>query len=332
MASQAWRQRVLQVLLLAAPFAALAHHSTANFAAEFVELEGVITAVEWRNPHVEFTLQTRNAAGAAAAWRLIANSLYDLKRAGITREHLNVGATVKIAGHPSEIEQRVALATNMLRADGTEVVLRRDAQAYWSGEHIGGRDRWLIDESRTVAAQEENRGIFRVWSAAEIRAAAVHYPYNAAARAAQAAWNPLDNFMLRCEAPGMPQMMTAPHPHEFIEHGDEITLRVGWFDQVRSIHMSPAVGSAPPPSRLGYSVGHWEDNALVVETTGVDWPYADGIGAPQSAAVRITERFTLRADQRVLNYRATIVNPARLHGTCHLRDVVARTRGSVGAI
>ncbi len=295
-------------LLAAAPLIGRAHHSTANFSAESVEIEGTIIDVAWRNPHVEFTLET----GSAERWRLVSNSLYDLKRAGITRDVLVVGEHVKIAGTPSMIETHVALATNMLRADGTEVVMRRDATPHWSVDHVGGRDHWLVDESRTVAAERENRGLFRVWSASEIRASRVRYPFTEAAIAARVDWNLLDNFMLRCEPPGMPQIMTAPHPYEFVDHGAEITLRSAWFDLQRTIHISSAEAAAsrPTPSALGYSVGHWEGDTLVVETTAIDWPYFDGIGTPQSASVRITERFALSADQRRLDYHVTIVDPA----------------------
>jgi hypothetical protein len=309
------RQRWLTWLVLAAlPLVGRAHHSTANFSQDFIELQGTIGAVDWRNPHVELTLAADGDAGGGAAWRLISNSLYDLKRAGITRELLVVGERVKIAGHPSTIEPHVALVTNLLRADGTEVVLRRDAQAYWSEEHIGGRDHWLIAASEAVDAERENRDLFRVWSASEIRASNVHYPFTEAAVAARAGWNLLDNFMLRCEPPGMPQIMTAPHPYELIDYGAKITLRSAWFDRQRTIHMSAVNAAAVAPSAFGYSTGHWDGDTLVVETMAIDWPYFDGIGTPQSAAVRVTERFTLSADQRRLDYRATIVDPATFTG------------------
>jgi hypothetical protein len=309
------RQRWLTWLVLAVlPLVGHAHHSTANFSTEFIELQGTIKAVDWRNPHVELTLAPDGDAAAGAAWRLISNSLYDLKRAGITSEVLVVGERVKIAGHASTIQPRVALATNMLRADGTEVVLRRDAQAYWSEEHIGGRDHWVVAASETVDAERENRGLFRVWSASEIRASKVHFPFTERAIAARSDWNVLDNFMLRCEPPGMPQIMTAPHPYEFIDEGATITLRSAWFDRQRTIHMAAVGAAAVAPSALGYSTGHWDGDTLVVETAAIDWPYFDGIGTPQSAAVRVTERFTLSADQRRLDYRATIVDPATFTG------------------
>lgn len=50
----------------------------------------------------------------------------------------------------------------------------------------------------------------------------------------------------------------------------------------------------PEPWWFGYSVGHWEDDALVVETTGFrdDMWLDEGSGAPGSSALKLAERFT----------------------------------------
>src|SRR5690606_34253082 len=79
----------------------------------------------------------------------------------------------------------------------------------------------------------------------------------------------------------------------------------------RVIHMNRAAPPAgEPASRLGYSVGAWQNGALVVRTTLVDWPYFDNIGTPQSEDVVITERFVLSADQGTLDYELTVVDGA----------------------
>ena len=67
--------------------------------------------------------------------------------------------------------------------------------------------------------------------------------------------------------------------------------------------MAPAtVPAGLAPSRLGYSIGRWEDDgrSLVVETTGLNWPYYDTIGTPLTPAVE---------DHRALYARATISRP-----------------------
>jgi hypothetical protein len=48
----------------------------------------------------------------------------------------------------------------------------------------------------------------------------------------------------------------------------------------------------PNPSFMGYSVGHWEGDTLVVESTGFnDRPWLDGVGHPRSETMRLTERW-----------------------------------------
>jgi hypothetical protein len=51
----------------------------------------------------------------------------------------------------------------------------------------------------------------------------------------------------------------------------------------------------PSPSWLGYSVGRWEGDTLVVDTAGLnDKGWIDALGHPQSEAMHITERYRRR--------------------------------------
>ena len=107
--------------------------------------------------------------------------------------------------------------------------------------------------------QEESRG-FR----AEL-------PLMPAARDARAAWDPADNLTMQCVAGGMPGVMTrtsAPHPVDFREHEGNIVIRLEVFDIVRTVDMDPeADASEHAATALGYSVGRWEGNSLLVRTT-----------------------------------------------------------------
>ena len=66
---------------------------------------------------------------------------------------------------------------------------------------------------------------------------------------------------------------------------------------------------AQPDNLLGRSVGHWEDEVLVVETTGIDYPHFDKTGIPQSKAVKTLEYFSVNADGSQLDYRVVITDP-----------------------
>jgi len=65
----------------------------------------------------------------------------------------------------------------------------------------------------------------------------------------------------------------------------------------------------PNPSWLGYSVGHWEGDTMVVTTAGFnDRTWLDGGGHPHTEALRITERF-LRRDFGHMDFTMTIDDP-----------------------
>ena len=78
-----------------------------------------------------------------------------------------------------------------------------------------------------------------------------------------------------------------------------------------------------PPSHVGFSTGRWEDNTLVVTTTGIDEPFFDDVGTPQSEDVEIVERFELTETADRLDYTAvvtdpgTFTEPATLAGAWH---------------
>jgi hypothetical protein len=104
--------------------------------------------------------------------------------------------------------------------------------------------------------------------------------------------------------------MDNPYPVEFEDHGDTIVLRLEEWDGVRTIHMNPEPSAElPPPSPMGYSIGHWEGDTLVVETSRIDYPYFDDLGTPQSSSMHLTERFDLDADNARLSWTGEIVDP-----------------------
>jgi hypothetical protein len=68
----------------------------------------------------------------------------------------------------------------------------------------------------------------------------------------------------------------------------------------------------PNPTWLGYSVGHWEGDTLVVESAGFnDRTWLDRAGHPHSESLRVTERFQ-RIDFGHIRYQITFNDPETL--------------------
>ena len=77
-----------------------AHHS---FAAEFdsakpLDLHGVVTKVEWTNPHTYFYIEVEDAKGGVEEWALEMCSPNGLMRRGWTRNTLEIGTEVLVKG------------------------------------------------------------------------------------------------------------------------------------------------------------------------------------------------------------------------------------------
>src|SRR5580698_7667033 len=86
--------------MLASALPVFAHHS---FAAEYdaskpVNLTGVVTKVEWTNPHARFYVDVTDAGGKVVNWDLELASPNVLRRLGWTRDILKVGDAVVVLG------------------------------------------------------------------------------------------------------------------------------------------------------------------------------------------------------------------------------------------
>ncbi len=303
-------RRIVVASFLAVTGPASTHHSI--FAVyddpTYVEVDGVITALDLRNPHITMTMEVDSGSGTADVWHIEGDSANALARRGISVETLGVGERVRIAGYPSKFHERQMLATNMLLPDGQERLLTERPRPW----------RWTPPPppASTAPATETELGrtLFRVWSFDEFLEPRVPPVFTAAALAAQAAWDPsTDMLALRCIPPGMPNAMHSPYPIEFVDEGDRIRLRIEEWEATRLIDMvATAVPDDAPPTPYGYSVGRWEGDTLVVETARIDFPYFDDLGTPMSDQVRMRERFTLSEDGNRLDYELTVTDPPNL--------------------
>jgi len=94
---------ILAVLLalLAASALVSAHHSRAMFDTEtLVSVEGVVTDVQWRNPHMWVTLDVPGENGTIESWGFEGAGAASMVAAGISPQILKVGNKVKIIAHP----------------------------------------------------------------------------------------------------------------------------------------------------------------------------------------------------------------------------------------
>jgi hypothetical protein len=109
--------------LLAAALPLVAHHS---FAAEFdatkaVTLQGVVTKLDWTNPHIWVYLDTKDESGTVAHWQCEGGPPNTLTRNGWSKDSLKIGDQVTVDGFRAKDGTNTCNARSVKLPDGKRV-------------------------------------------------------------------------------------------------------------------------------------------------------------------------------------------------------------------
>jgi hypothetical protein len=113
-----------------------------------------------------------------------------------------------------------------------------------------------------------------------------------------------------CQSPGMPSLALggASYPVEIIATRKQVTVLMEMHQQVRRVHLDQAEHPARPfPQRNGHSIGRWEGQTLVVDTTAIKAiPFGS---VPHSDRVHVVERIRTLDGGAALVNEVTITDP-----------------------
>lgn len=106
------------------PAPAVAHHSLASQFDESkpLTLQGVITRVDWVNPHVYIYLDVKGDSGPVT-WELETLPPATLRRGGLRSDMLGKGQTVTVLGYQARRQAAMAFLRKITFADGKEIVI-----------------------------------------------------------------------------------------------------------------------------------------------------------------------------------------------------------------
>ena len=102
-----------------------AHHA---FAAEFdakkpVEFTGVVTKMEWINPHVWLHMDVKKPDGTTESWGFEAGTPNVLFRRGFTKDSLLPGTRIKVEGYQAKDGTHRANGRDLTFADGKKLFM-----------------------------------------------------------------------------------------------------------------------------------------------------------------------------------------------------------------
>jgi hypothetical protein len=306
--------------------AALAHHS---FSAEFTDdqtdtIEGTVSRVLWRNPHVRYEVDVTAEDGTVTTWELQTNATTGLVPMGWTRDSITNGDRVRVegararSGEPKLYVNYIEMLDDGQRftARGGGAVVRR-AEYETSQPFAANTEAYPID----ITGTWNNSFGFRV-TVDDLEPKP--YPFTDEGRALyEANQAPLSDPALRCVPVGMPRTFGGPRGMQIFDAGAFYLMVFEAGDEHRWIWMDGRQAEENTPlSYTGFSTGRWEGRELVIETDHLQEGWLDGSGLPMhGAGTKTVERWSFNEDGTEISRTMTITDP-------YYTAPLVRTRGS----
>jgi hypothetical protein len=320
----------IAILLATAILSAQAqgHHSDAGLDLDsLATIEGTVTEFSWRNPHVYFTVETTDERGERIAWTVQMASVATVSRMGWARDSLQVGDRVRVGAYPARDGRRYGKFLSIERDGGPELPTSFDSsgevrlagpQATAIASSLEGR--WMADAEQIVSYPGRIDGLTRAL-----------LTLTEAGEAAQTAYdeNSAENPELSCIGRPTPAMIVYtdiyPMGIELNEAEEIIYIRGQFFDEERTVYMD---GREHPGAaerfHEGHSIGWWEGETLVVDTTNFAdhrSPYQNGI--PSGPRKHVVERYRLSDDRKGMIVEFMLEDPDYIAAPMtHTRELV----------
>ncbi len=341
-----WRYYSLLVLLAGIAGTADAHHSRTNYDQETVlEFEGVITEYSWRNPHSFAMLAVETETGETRELLMEMNSISVLGRGGWTRDTMKVGDEVTVFAHPDKDRNISIYYSNYWVLPDGSILASAPGSA---PDTVPRRQQREVD---ATATSEDFSGI---WRAAGGRfgvggmgmgmgggnagppsaslggqGPASGLPLTALGQAELDAWDVEDNPWFRCISKTPPWLFSGVGAHRFTRTDDRLIIRHEINDVERVIHLGITEHPADTaPSHLGNSIGWFDGEMLVVDTTyfaPAQWGIGSGVSSSEQK--HLTELFTLTDEGRRMQFEYTIEDPVYLTELVTLSSTLALDSG-----
>ncbi len=332
---------VLGLAALALGPAAWAHHEIAGKfdMKSSMELTGVITKVDWRNPHVHLLINVTQG-GQTLNWAVEMESPSILEMDGWRKGDLEPGETVVVKGPRARDGSRqvwgadVRYKDNLTEVFPAKLAISRSPLAprpapRWPDGHAalgaipGGSDGFWTDPSKTamvengvVVGMDEWGLLNNIEDAAKV---APMQPWALELYKHRQSRELRDDPMyLNCKPPGGPRQYQSKLGFQLIEDRERQRVfvlmgsgnhnyRIIYTDARQQV--GQVGGDDDNPLYFGRSDGKWDGDTFVVDTLGFneDFWFTNG-GLPHTSLLHLTERFT-RTDMDTLRYEVQVNDP-----------------------
>jgi hypothetical protein len=327
-------------VLLAAPVLVAHHPISAKFDDKKpMTLSGIVTMVDWKNPHVHIFMNVRDAKGAQVNWAVEVESPILLHASGWNADSLKPGDAITVQGIAARNGSRQVWGNRVALTAGNKQVFALAPLAPIAPLSARPAPRWPDKQPRlgpTAGGLQGYWGFPTATVLSENNAVAMD-PYGLLRNIADAPkvapmqpWAQQlyierqrrflqdDPTYLNCKPNGAVRQFQDVYGVQFVEDRERRRIFVligGGNNNFRIIyldgrgHVGQVGGDDDNPLYYGRSVGKWEGDSLVVDTRGFneDFWFTNG-GIPHTEQLKLVERFT-RTNFDTLKYELTVEDP-----------------------
>ena len=337
-------QTVAAIVVLVAPMVAQRPVSAKFDLSKRTTLKGIVTRVDWSNPHVHILMNVQDGA-KAVSWAVEVESQLELERSSWSKDSLRPGDAVTVQGPLARDGSRQIWGDNVVLAKSGKRVLEMSPEALaffkpvrdtqparptprWPdgkprlGPSPGEIGYWARPSSIGLKEDGVNVEMDAYGLLKNISDAAKVAPFQTWARDLfkyrQQTFTKDDPMSLRCYPPGAVRQFQMPFGIQFLE--DKAFNRIfvmngGGNHDWHFIYTDGRAqkgetrGNADNPLYYGQAAGKWDGDTLIVDSIGFNERFwmSNG-GTPHTQQLHLVERF-LRSDMNTLKYQVTIDDP-----------------------
>jgi hypothetical protein len=333
-----WLGVALAAATLGVSLPSLAHHGFGRFdRSKPVELTGVITSIDFVNPHSYLNFDTQTADGKIVAMRCEMRAATLLRRSGWSESMFVVGATVHVSGFGHRDDPTACYTEDIKIGDAAEInrndqfevttkvdLSQRPARRPSGEPNISGdwaQEQYVIARPPVGAAnlvpkhliEEVESGRLAMEDVPPSGWFARPVTFTERGKAEADAFDGAsveDNPRLRCGPTSIIFDWVFDGAVNRIEQeSDRIVIHYGLYSFERVIHMDERSHPANlTPSYAGHSIGRWDGDVLVVDTVGFE-PGLIAAPVKHSDQLHVVERFELDPEEWTLTREYVAEDP-----------------------
>jgi len=284
-----WGSCLLSLLLTLTTYAN-AHHSHANLDLKKSQVhKGTVTKFSWSMPHVYIKVNAPNNKGKIVQYSIEMLHPPGMAERGWNRKTFKKGDLITWAGPPDRNPNRYYSGLSWAeKADGTRLTLDITPSPVEASSDFTGLWSRHLDVAMRYRPPED-------------------WPYTLLAKQLVAKFDDSQNPQIDCQNPGPPKANLLPYPLKITRpNHNVIIIEYEARNLPRTIYLdrNRAPGNASP---LGHSVGWFEGDELVIETTNFTADrWGNYTGVDSSAQKHLIERLSLSEEGLAIDMKMTV--------------------------